>query len=211
MSKCSKKKRKESAARKILMVLLAVIVCLAVTVVILWKVKYVEQNTEADDQSGVFTIDENNDEEKLVEKQKESVEVEVVDDTGKVEIIEKTDASYEMWMAAAMVTAISMQYDDFTIDDIYLTGDTSIESKTESQGVYVVFTTGEGQFAVNSRALDAERVDTGTVDLYTRDLGFATFDMVDITGINTESCIQVTMDDLGELISQSLLVSLYEH
>lgn len=147
----------------------------------------------------------------MPEEKAETDTVEVTEKTGNVEIIEKADASYEKWLAAAMVTAVSMQYADFTIDGIYLTGETDVASKENSQGAYVMITSGDEQIVIQSKPLEEERVETKTIDLYTRDLGFSTFDTVDAVSMDMSSFQEITMDDLGELISQSLLVSLYEH
>lgn len=132
-------------------------------------------------------------------------------DEHQVEIVEKSDASYERWLAAGIVTAVSMQYPDFEIEGIYLTGETDSADRMQSGGAYVIFTADGTETAVQSMPLEAERTDAGTTDLYTRDLGFATFDVVDPAQIDTGSCVEVSMDELEELISQSLLVSLYEH
>ena len=145
------------------------------------------------------------------QKTGENESVEIVEDTGTVEIIKKQDAPYEEWLAAAMVLGISMQYEDFTIDKIYLTGETDIASKGNSHGAYVVFSLNGKKVVLESCPLDAERTETGTMDLYTKDLGFATFDTVPSDSLDTESYQEITMDDLQESISQSLLVSLYEH
>lgn len=128
-----------------------------------------------------------------------------------MEIQEKANASYERWLAAGMVTGISMQYSDFEINGIYLTGETELSEKNASNGAYVIFTAGDTQIAVHSVPLDAERTEQGTMDLYTRDLGFATFDIVDVESVDTANYKEIDMNELNELISQSLLVSIYEH
>ena len=133
------------------------------------------------------------------------------EEPNQMEIVERADASYERWLAAGMVTAISMQYPDFSIEGIYLSGETELSDKSESEGAYVVFTADGAETAIHSVPLDAERTDVGTTDLYTRDLGFATFDTIEPSQIDTGSCEQIEMDDLTDLISQSLLVSLFEH
>lgn len=164
------------------------IVCVALIAVIVYNQNVSEGKTAADDKSGAD-----------------------VEREGTVEIIEKNDASYERWLAASMVTAVSMQYTEFEIDGIYLTGETDLSEKMESAGAYIVFTADGTETAIHSVPLDAERTDAGTTDLYTRDLGFATFDTIDPSQIDTGSCEQIEMDELTDLISQSLLVSLYEH
>ena len=59
--------------------------------------------------------------------------VEVTDEKGKAEIIEKQDASYERWLAAGMVTAVSMQYPDFEIQHIYLASEHDISPPVGSE------------------------------------------------------------------------------
>lgn len=137
--------------------------------------------------------------------------VEVTDEKGKAEIIEKQDASYERWLAAGMVTAVSMQYPDFEIQHIYLASENDIGDKMESEGAYVLCMSDGKQICIYSEPLEEERSDKGTIDLYTKDLSFATFEETDVDESALEQYTEVSMDDLSELISQSMLVSLYEH
>lgn len=124
--------------------------------------------------------------------------------------IQKVDASYERWLAAAMVTAISLQYTEFEINGIYFETETDLTKPLESSGVYVTFA-GDGEMiTIHSEALTEERTEAGTMDLYTMDLGFATFDTVDVESVNISNMQSVQVEDLSELISQSMLVSLYE-
>lgn len=127
-----------------------------------------------------------------------------------INLHQKADASYERWLAAAMVTAISLHYSDFQINGIYLTAETELSSASESSGAYVAFTSGEESLMICSKPLEEERTEAGTIDLYTMDLGFATFDEVDLKTVNTEGMLSVEAAELSELISQSMLVSLYE-
>lgn len=123
---------------------------------------------------------------------------------------QKTDASYERWLAAAMITAVSFQYPGFEIKNIYLTEETDMARKNESMGVYVTFSSDAETRTIYAKPLEKERVETGTIDLYTMDLGFATFDIVNIEDIDTSRMQTVGTEALTELISQSMLVSLYE-
>ncbi|MEI3218836.1 MAG: hypothetical protein V8S08_03360 [Lachnoclostridium sp.] len=72
----------------------------------------------------------------------------VVEEPGQVEIMEEEKASYERWLAAGMVTAISMEYQEFEIEGIYLASETELNRFKDSQGAYVIFTSGgvEGLF-----------------------------------------------------------------
>ncbi len=143
------------------------------------------------------------------EPQEEESE-QVVEQPGSMQLVEREDASYEEWLAAGMVLGISMQYTDFTVDGIYLTGETALADGQSSQGAYVLFTAEGEARAIVSTPLEAERTDAGTRDLYTRDLGFATFDEIDPASVDTASCRQVTMEDLETVISQTILPTVYE-
>lgn len=130
---------------------------------------------------------------------------------GKTEITERKDADYEKWLAAGMVAAVSMQYPDFEVSEIYLASSVEINEKSKSQGVYIVFHTDSQTIALHSEPLENERTEEGSVDLYTRDLGFATFDKVNIEEIDVSGFDTVSMESLEDRISQSVLVSVYEH
>lgn len=183
-----RKKNNKTKAWIIISVVVVLIVCAVVIIAALFGQR-VSENKEADGDGTESGLDR----------------------TGSVEVIEKSGASYERWLAAGMVTAVSMQNPDFEIEGIYLTGETDPADKMQSGGAYVIFTADGTETAVQSTPLEAERTDAGTTDLYTRDLGFAAFDVIDPAQIDTEACVAVSMDELEELISQSLLVSLYEH
>lgn len=135
----------------------------------------------------------------------------VVEEPGQVEIMEEEKASYERWLAAGMVTAISMEYQEFEIEGIYLASETELNRFKDSQGAYVIFTSGGVERAIYSKPLDEERNEGGTKDLYTRNLGFATFDNVAADSINREQFQSIELGEIQELISQSVLISIYEH
>ena len=135
----------------------------------------------------------------------------VVEEPGQVEIMEEEKASYERWLAAGMVTAISMEYQEFEIEGIYLASETELNRFKDSQGAYVIFTSGGVERAIYSKPMDEERNEVGTKDLYTRNLGFATFDNIAVDSINREQFQSIELGEIQELISQSVLVSIYEH
>ncbi|MBQ8830094.1 MAG: hypothetical protein IJ017_00660 [Oscillospiraceae bacterium] len=128
-----------------------------------------------------------------------------------IEITERADADYEQWLAATMVVCISMEYPDFELDGIYTASETSFENKFSSDGTYIVFTSGGKTMAVHSVALSGERTASGTRDISSQTLGFATFDVVSPSSVNTSSMTEISVDDLDELIEQSLLISVYTH
>ena len=179
--------------KKRMWILLAAVLIIIIAIIVFAILKFSGENDTGSDSSVNGTIEDETEE------------------SHQMEIVEKSDASYERWLAAGIVTAVSMQYPDFEIEGIYLTGETDSADRMQSGGAYVIFTADGTETAVQSMPLEAERTDAGTTDLYTRDLGFATFDVVDPAQIDTGSCVEVRMDELEELISQSLLVSLYEH
>lgn len=209
MSENKKNDTKQNRFSAPAVIVVIVILCIVAAAFVFFRKPASDQGKENYTDSTAPVVSGTDD--KSAQETGENESVETVEDTGTVEIIKKADASYEKWLSAAMVLGISMQYEDFAIDKIYLTGETDTASKGDSQGAYVVFIVNDEKVVLESRPLDAERTDAGTIDLYTKDLGFATFDTVSVDSIDRESYQEITMDDLKELISQSLLVSLYEH
>ena len=128
-----------------------------------------------------------------------------------VAISEQKEAPYEHWLAAGMIVAASMNYPELEISSIYLAGESEISDKSNSEGVYIVFNMNDEKTIMHSKPIDEERKEAGKTDLYTANLGFATFDIVDVDMKELEKYKQLKMEELSELISQSLLVSIYEH
>lgn len=126
-----------------------------------------------------------------------------------VTIPQQKEAAYEQWLAAGMIIGISMEYPDFELQGIYLTGETTMENKMDSDGAYILFTSGGRRMAVHSSPLASERKIPGTVDLSAQSIGYATFDTVDAASVNTGAMTAVPIGELEELIAQSMLVSLY--
>lgn len=131
------------------------------------------------------------------------------DDPVAVTIPKKADAEYERWLSAAMVIGLTFEYPDFEILGIYTDSETALEDMLESTGVYLSFRSGGEEIVLHSMPLEAERQSTGTRDLFAADLGFATFDVVTDSHPSFEGMTEITMEELGTLISQSLLVSIY--
>lgn len=126
-------------------------------------------------------------------------------------LVQQAKADYEKWLAAAMVVGVSMEYPEFELDGIYAASATSVADKKNSDGVYILFTSGGESMALYGVALDAERTAAGTKDISTEALGFATFDLVDPASVDTDSMTEIKIEELEELINQSLLVSIYTH
>ncbi len=125
--------------------------------------------------------------------------------------IQRAEAEYEKWLAAAQIVCVSMEYPDFQLEGIYAASSTSMEDKFSSDGAYIIFTSGGSRIAIHSKALEGERADAGTVDVSTEAIGYATFDKVDPSSINVSTMEKLAVEDLSELISQSLLISIYTH
>lgn len=135
----------------------------------------------------------------------------IVENNANAEIIEKEDASYEEWLSAAMVSALTLNESDLDIQHIYYKTKTELSNKMKSSGVYVVFKSENKIKCVYSKPLEEENQESGTVNLYTQDLGFSTFESVNINKVNFTGYSEITVDSLTTLISQSMLVSLYEN
>lgn len=201
--------QKQSSPKKLLLPILIIILCGAAVAAAVWKwnggtVLGSSKNEGSDTNSvGAQAVLESPTAEAETVVPEEMKEPTVV-------ITDKKQASYEEWLAAGMVVAVSMEYPEFELKGIYLTGETDLADKLTSGGAYVVFDVDGTEQAVYGFPLDEERTEKGTIDLYTMDLGFAAFEPVEVQSIDTAACWQVGMDDLEELIAQSLLVSLYE-
>lgn len=186
-------KKQRSIWKSLLIALLAVL-CLTIIAAVVWKIGSTVDNPGSEESAQ--TDQETSDTE-----------------TGAPDLVltNRAEASYEEWLAAGMVVSVSMLYPEFDLKGIYLTGETELADKQTSNGAYVVFEVEGTQRAVYSFPLKAERTESGTTDLYTKDLGFSAFEQVDLERIDVATCRRVTMEDLDELIQQSILVSLYEH
>lgn len=125
--------------------------------------------------------------------------------------ISKEDAPYEKWLAAGMILGASMQYPDFEVEAIYITGEHTLLEKAESAGAYLQIKTGGASILIESKPLDAERKEAGTIDLYTGDMGYNTFDVIAPDSVDTSAMTELLMEDLTKLISQTILPTIIEH
>lgn len=139
------------------------------------------------------------------------VESEVIEGKTEFKVREKAEASYEKWLAAEMIIAISLQYSEYEFKEIYLASDTELSNYMSSEGVYIILNINEEEIAFQAKPIAYEREILGTIDLYTEDLGFAAFEEIAVENIDTKNLVSVELDELSDLISQSILVSIYEH
>lgn len=125
---------------------------------------------------------------------------------------ERIDASYEEWLSAAVITSISMNTPDFELGKIYTATETTLDNKSESQGVYVTYQTAGEMKCIQSVPLEAGRSnETGTRDIYTDVIGYATYDEVAADSIDTTVWQSIETADLNTLIEQSERVVLYDN
>lgn len=124
---------------------------------------------------------------------------------------QQAKADYEKWLSAAMVVGLSMEYPDFELTGIYTASETALENKKSSEGVYIFFTSGGKTQGLYGVALEQERTESGTRDISTNTVGFATFDPVEPESVDISAMKQISLEEIGELIAQSMLVSIYTH
>lgn len=136
---------------------------------------------------------------------------EPTEEQSSVVIQQQKDAEYERWLAAAMLVCVSIDYPDFEPEAIYAASGTALTDKFSSDGAYIIFTSGGERLAIHSVALENERTEAGTTDISTEVIGFATFDRVDPEKVDAAALDPIALEELSELISQSLLISIYKH
>lgn len=136
---------------------------------------------------------------------------EPTEEQSSVVIQQQKDAEYERWLAAAMLVCVSIDYPDFEPEAVYAASGTALSDKFSSDGAYIIFTSGGERLAIHSVALENERTEAGTTDISTEVIGFATFDRVDPANVDAASLDPIALEELSELISQSLLISIYKH
>ena len=129
----------------------------------------------------------------------------------KKEVIEKTDAIYEEWLAAAMVIMVSFDYAVFEIKEVYYNSETDLNDKLKSKGVYMSFVANGEQKCIYCQPLKEENKKEGSVNLYTSDLGFTSVEFVKEADVDFKEYKQLSVDDLTELIQQSMQVSVYRN
>lgn len=170
-----------------------------------------EKQKEAEYGEDVANNTEHVEEQEMVSEEAEGLNTVIEEKPQDVLVEEKKEASYEQWLAGGMVVAISMEFPEFELMDIYLAGETDVSNKDDSEGVYVIFNTEGERLMAHSKSIAEERDVQGATDLYTEYLGFATFDLVEANVEKLQGYKRIELDELQELISQSLLVSIYQH
>ena len=157
--------------------------------------------------SEVIGSEESKSTESVSATEKESVP----DVTQESEVVQQVTVEYEKWLAAAMVVGVSIEYPDFELVDICTETCKELTDSQSSKGVYILFKSSGTEMAVYGVPLEQERTTPGTIDISTMNMGFATFDMVDVNQIPKVGFISYTMEDLEDTISQTMQFSLYYH
>ena len=127
-----------------------------------------------------------------------------------LELEDQVEAPYEHWLSAAVLTGISIEYPSFEPGEFYIAGETKIEDKASSEGIYVTFSVEGEEKCIRSIPLDTERSDAETKDIYSEVIGFATFEEVDASEI-PEGFFAMDIDNIDELVTQSTRVAVYSH
>lgn len=122
---------------------------------------------------------------------------------------DRVEAPYEHWLAAAVITGISMEQPDFELGDVYAAGETSLEEAEESEGIYVVFVSDGEEKCVYSEPLEEARSEAGTTDITSGVIGTASFEEVSVDNIDTSRYHVIEIEDLNTLIEQSEQVTVY--
>ena len=122
---------------------------------------------------------------------------------------DRVDAPYEHWLAAAVITGISMENPDFELGEIYAAEETSLEEAQNSEGIYVVFTSDGEENCVYSSPLEEARTEAGTTDITSAVIGFASFEKVTVDSIDTSKYHVIEIEDLNTIIEQSERVTVY--
>lgn len=122
---------------------------------------------------------------------------------------ERADAPYEHWLAAAVVTGISMDYPDFELEGIYATGETELEQCSNSEGIYVIFASSGEKKCIYAAPLDAARTETGTKDIASDVIGYASYEEVSVDSMDVSRYQGIEIEDLDTLIGQSEQVTVY--
>lgn len=129
-----------------------------------------------------------------------------------VEEYERADADYEQWLAASVITCISMNTPDFELEEVYASTQTTVNDRMSSQGIYVTYQSGGETLCIQAKPLEQGRSgQAGTKDVYSELTGYASYDEVSADAIDKSQWHTVDLQDLNTLIEQSERVVLYEN
>ncbi|MBQ6889617.1 MAG: hypothetical protein IJN53_01135 [Oscillospiraceae bacterium] len=128
-----------------------------------------------------------------------------------VEIQDQAQGSYEQWLAAAAYNGGYMLHMEANQMHIYVASETDMANKADSLGVYLSVEENGVQYLYQCLPLEEERTQAGTVDLSTQDLGYATFDAIEIGSVDLSGMTELNEVDLQIYIDQTMLPTLTIH
>lgn len=118
--------------------------------------------------------------------------------------------SYEEHLGALTLFALSIEYPDFSLNGIYTDTEVAIANKENSNGIYVLFDSMGEEVCAHVYPIAQERTETGTMDLYAAELGFAAFDLMEEPPA-TEELTPLQKEVFSVLLADLNAVSLYSH
>ncbi len=113
---------------------------------------------------------------------------------------------YEDYLAALTIVALSMEYFDFIPLGVFSYEKVSFDRKTESKGIYATFESEGSTWTAFVYPIEGERNESGTLDIYSTELGYAAFDLVEsVPG----GCTEIEQDVYAELLPELTGVSTF--
>ena len=119
--------------------------------------------------------------------------------------------SYEEYLSALTLFALSMDYPDFQLQGIYAASSVSLAQKTSSKGIYVFFDSMGESLCAHITHIEAERIsESGTTDLFANELGFSSFELMSELP-DTNSLTLLDSKVYGALLSELTGISIFSH
>lgn len=181
---------------------------LAVSIIGLRKQKEDEGIEETSQVTDIESLGDLQPNEKVDVKDEESSTEENKEEAEYIEI-DHVDAPYEHWLAATVITSISMDYLDFELKEVYAVRKTDMDSYLESPGVYVTFTSEDTLKCIYSKPISEQRQEPGTFDIFAEYVGYATYDEISVEEIDKEAVEMLQIENLNLLIEQLERVTKY--
>ena len=122
----------------------------------------------------------------------------------------ESNGSYEEYLSALSLFALSMEYPDFQLQDIYAASSVTMANKANSQGIYVFFDSMGESLCARVTPIAAERSESGTLDLFANELGYAAFE-IQSEQPDINSLILLEPGVYGQLLPVLSGISLYNH
>lgn len=123
--------------------------------------------------------------------------------------IEKTEVSYEKWLAASVIISIAMDYPDFELNEIYIVSENKVNERMNSEGIFVTYQTEGEKKCVYSKPINSARKKTGTFDIYSEYLKYATYEEREVESIDLEKYHSIEIENMNTLIEQLGRVTKY--